>query len=264
MASSFRVYIDESGDEGFTFLPDGKGSSRWLVLSAVIYRAEKDLASVAALNEARKVLGWDAKKTFHFTEMKHDQRMVLLQKICTTPFRKVSVLSYKPHIPDPETYQANKNLLYRYLTRLLLERISWLCRDTTIAGQGDGTADIVFSDRASMSYKLLRGYVDLLREQAATGGTVRIHWPVVRTEQIRAVAHAQLAGLQVADAIASSTYAAVRLNRYGMIEPAYSNQLRAHCYCHKGQRLGYGLKFVSRFDDLKKEMPQLSAAFGDW
>jgi len=40
MTSSFRVYIDESGDEGFTFLPDEQGSSRWLVLSALVFRRE--------------------------------------------------------------------------------------------------------------------------------------------------------------------------------------------------------------------------------
>lgn len=37
MTSSFRVYIDESGDEGFTFLPNEQGSSRWLVLSALVF-----------------------------------------------------------------------------------------------------------------------------------------------------------------------------------------------------------------------------------
>jgi hypothetical protein len=38
----FRVYIDESGDEGFKFDQPGKGSSRWFVLSAVVTREEND------------------------------------------------------------------------------------------------------------------------------------------------------------------------------------------------------------------------------
>lgn len=33
--SSFVVYIDESGVEGFIFKEDDSGSSRWLALSAV-------------------------------------------------------------------------------------------------------------------------------------------------------------------------------------------------------------------------------------
>lgn len=264
MTPSFVVYIDESGDEGFTFHPDGKGSSRWLVLSAVVYRISNATAPVQALKAARDVLGMDAKKAFHFSEMKHDQRVVLMHQIAQTSFRSVSVISYKPHIPDPETYQANKNMLYRYLTRLLLERVSWFCRDMRKTGEGDGTAEIVFSDRASMSYVLLRGYVDLLRQQAANGGPVKIYWPSIVTAQIRAVAHTQLAGLQIADAVASSTYSAIRLNRYGMAEPAYVAPLKGHVYRHKGQCQGYGLKFVSKFDQLKIEMPHLNAAFQNW
>ena len=36
MNSSFVVYVDESGDEGFVFNGDGSGSSRWFVLSAAV------------------------------------------------------------------------------------------------------------------------------------------------------------------------------------------------------------------------------------
>ena len=46
MAASFTVYIDESGDEGFVFHPNEKGSSRWLVLSAVVFRKGNDLDAV--------------------------------------------------------------------------------------------------------------------------------------------------------------------------------------------------------------------------
>lgn len=264
MNPSFVVYVDESGDEGFTFLPENKGSSRWLVLSAVVYRTSNVLASLQCLKQARAVLGMDPKKAFHFSEMKHDHRMVLMQHISQCAFRTVSVISYKPHIPDPETYQANKNLLYRYLTRLLIERVSWLCRDTLRPGEGDGSAEIVFSDRASMSYVLLRSYIELLRQQAAMSGQVKIHWPAIITDQIRAVAHSQLAGLQVADAVASSTYSAIRFNRYGMADPTYVAHIRGHAYRHKQSCWGYGLKFVSRYDKLKEEMPHLHAAFGNW
>lgn len=49
MAASFTAYIDESGDEGFIFLPGEKGSSRWLVLSAVVFRKSKDLEAVRVM-----------------------------------------------------------------------------------------------------------------------------------------------------------------------------------------------------------------------
>lgn len=40
---AYRVYVDESGDEGFVFKPDGSGSLRWLVLSALVVREENNL-----------------------------------------------------------------------------------------------------------------------------------------------------------------------------------------------------------------------------
>lgn len=264
MASSFIAYIDESGDEGFTFLPGGRGSSRWFILSAAVFRRTNDLKSVAALKAARSTLGWDAKKAFHFCEMKHEQRLVLLHNLASVPFRTISVLSHKPDIPDIERYQANKCLLYRYLTRLLIERISWLCRDNAVSREGDGTVELVFSDRAMMSYDDIRNYINLLRAQSEAGSSVNIHWPVVDLSKLRAVAHSQLAGLQVADAVATSTHYAVKLSRYNIADPSYLGMLRRHVYRHRGNHIGYGIKTLSPFAELQEKMPHVRAAFQDW
>lgn len=56
MTHSFVAYIDESGDEGFTFLEDGSGSSRWLVLSALVMRKENDHLVVDTARKARELL----------------------------------------------------------------------------------------------------------------------------------------------------------------------------------------------------------------
>jgi len=264
MPSSFIAYIDESGDEGFTFLDDGRGSSRWFVLSAAVYRRSSEQAAVLALKAARTTLGWAPKKAFHFCDMRHEHRRVLLHEITRTSFRTVSILSFKPDIPDVERYQANKWLLYRYLTRLLVERISWLCRDSFRPGEGDGTVDLVFSDRAAMSYDDIRTYIAYLKQQAGTDPAIKIHWPSINIASLRAVAHSQLACLQVADAIATSTHYAVKLSRFGIADPSYLALLRRHAYRHKGSFLGYGIKFLTPYDTLKEIMPHLDAAFENW
>jgi hypothetical protein len=51
MKSSFIAYVDESGDEGFVFNPDGSGSSRWFVLSAAVIRQSNDLQMVSCRRE---------------------------------------------------------------------------------------------------------------------------------------------------------------------------------------------------------------------
>ncbi len=50
--------------------------------------------------------------------------------------RTASVLVYRPLINEPEQFHKSKYQLYRYATRMLLERVSWLCRDQRRVGDG--------------------------------------------------------------------------------------------------------------------------------
>ena len=256
-AASFRVYVDESGDEGFVFKPNGAGSSRWLVLSAVVTRRENDLLVVKLMDEIRGLLGRQPRKELHFVKLGHAQRVPYARAIGKAQLRTVSVLIHKPSIHDPETFQAQKHQLYRYACRLLLERVSWLCRDHRINGVGDGRAEIVFSNRGQMSYDDLRSYLCKLRDVG--GGGVNIEWSVVDPVAIRSVQHSQLAGLQVADAVASSVFAAVNPNQFGDTEARYLLDLLPNCYRHEKKLLGYGLKFwPNDLSALKAENPQLA------
>ena len=254
---SFRVYIDESGEEGFVFHPDGTGSSRWLILSAVVTRQENDLQVVRLMEKVRQLLGRQPRQPLHFCKLGHPQRIVYAREIAQAQLRTASVLIHKPSIREPERFQSQKHLLYRYACRYLLERVSWLCRDHRKADAGDGRAEIIFSNRSQMSYDDLRNYLRKLCDDSNVL-TVNVDWSVVDPDFIRAVEHSQLAGLQVADAVASSLYAAINPNQYGDTEGRYAKLLLPTCYRHKGAVLGYGLKFwPGDFEALKKENPQL-------
>jgi len=65
---------------------------------------------------------------------------------------------------------------------------------------------------------------------------------VIDPERIRAVEHSKLAGLQVADAVASGFHFALKVNRYGETETGYLPHLKKSIYRHKGAAMGYGLK----------------------
>ncbi len=242
MTSSFTAYIDESGDEGFVFLPGEKGSSRWLVLSAVVFRKTKDLEAVRVMREVRTLLGKDPKKALHFREMKHEHRVPYVRALASAPIRTVSVLIHKPSITEPEKFQSEPFRLYRYATRLLVERVSWLCRDTRKDNEGDGSCELIFSNRSAMSYDDLRSYLSLLQDKP--GIDARIDWTAINPKHVRAVNHDQLAGLQMADAVASSLFFAVNLTQYSEVEDRYYKMLRPTIYRHpKSGELGYGLKF---------------------
>ena len=129
MKSSFIAYVDESGDEGFVFKADGSGSSSWFVLSATVIRRSNDQQMVSCLKEVRAVLQKEPKTPLHFVDLKHDMRVPYIRRVGELPMRTVSVLVYNPLIAEPEKFQNTKYLLYRYATRLLLERVSWLGRD---------------------------------------------------------------------------------------------------------------------------------------
>lgn len=256
---SFRVYIDESGDEGFVFKGKGKGSSRWLVLSAVVTRREHDAVAVELMDTVRKLLERPQRKQLHFVKLTHAQRIAYAREIGKARLRTVSVMIYKPSINDPEIFQAQKHQLYRYACRLLLERVSWLCRDARIRDQGDGTAEIIFSNRGQMSYDDLRSYLCRLRDNPR----VNIEWSVVDPARVRAIQHAQMAGLQVADAVASGAFAAVNPNQFGDTESRYLTELLPVAYRHERRLLGYGLKFwPGDFASLQTENPQLAGLVG--
>ncbi|MFP5357316.1 MAG: DUF3800 domain-containing protein [Gammaproteobacteria bacterium] len=256
-ASSFCAYVDESGDEGFVFKDNCAGSSRWLVLSAVVTRHEHDAVVVQLMDQVRQLLGRPPRQQLHFVKLSHAQRRAYAREIGKARIRTVSVLIHKPSIRDPETFQAQKHQLYRYACRLLLERVSWLCRDHRIKDRGDGGVETIFSNRGQMSYDDLRNYLTRLRDKPGVGG-VNIDWNAIKPERVRAVQHAQMAGLQVADAVASSAFAALNANQYGDIEPAYLLETRPVWYRHEGRILGYGLKFwPMELAELQKENPQL-------
>ena len=255
---SFRVYVDESGEEGFVFRPDGSGSSRWLILSAVVTRIESDRTVVELMRKVRSILGRGPKDALHFVKLSHAQRIPWVREIGQTSLRTISVLVHKPSINEPEKFQSQKHLLYRFASRMLLERVSWLCRDHRKEGAGDGRAEVIFSNRAQMSYEELREYVRRLKVESDPM-SVTIDWSAIDPDFIRPVEHSQLAGLQVADAVASSLFAATNPNAYGDTEDRYARLILPTVYRHKGTSFGYGLKFwPGDFETLKAQNPHLA------
>jgi hypothetical protein len=258
MKSSFIAYVDESGDEGFVFHPDGTGSSRWFVLSAAVIRRTNDLQMVSCLKAVRSLLGREPKSPLHFVDLKHEHRVPYIRRVGELPMRTISVLVYKPLIAEPEKFQNTKYLLYRYATRLLLERVSWLVKDKRTAGEGDGFAEVIFSNRSKMSYDEIRGYLShLLAQQKSGSSHVQIEPTAIDPARIRAVDHSQMAGLQVADAVASGLHFAVKINKFGEVEAGYLPHLKSTLYRHKASAAGYGLKlWPESFETLKAKAPE--------
>lgn len=240
MRHGFRVYIDESGDEGFKFETPGRGSSRWFVLSAVVTRDADDLEAVRLVERVRQRLNKAPREPLHFRKLKHEHRLPYVDEIARARLRAVNLVIHKPSIQEPERFTSEPHLLYRHATRYLLERVSWLCRGSRRAD--DETAEVIFSNRSCMSYDQMRDYLQRLKERTGEFD-VRIDWSVLDPRQIQARPHDSLMGLQIADAVASSFYMACELTPQGFNEPRYAQMLEPVVYRHRKQCLGYGLKF---------------------
>jgi len=253
MSATFVVYVDESGDEGFAF---GGGSSEWFVLSGVMVRKVHDLQTVKVVDVVRAQLGKPAKKQLHFRDLKHEQRLPWVDAIRRAELKTVSVLVHKPSLQEPEKFQERYRL-YFYGVRSLFERVSWYCRDhKTGHDPGDGSAEIVFSNRSGMGYEEMREYLRHLEARTGPLG-VRIEWQVIKPNQITAYPPGKRMGLQIADAVAGSFFYAVE-RRHGFTEDRYARMLKPVVYQREGRYLGYGIKFWPReVDDLIKSDERL-------
>jgi hypothetical protein len=233
MPAEFVAYIDESGDEGFNF---GGGSTEWFVLAAVIVEKATDLETVKLLDSVRATLGLAPKKGLHFRDLKHQQRLPYVAAIAGACLCGTAIFVHKPSLREQATFRA-PNRLYFYTARYLLERISWYCARQRPGPVGH--AEIIFSNRSSMSYSDMQDYFRLLRLKATS-----IDWSVIHPGEIGAYSPMRRMGLQIADAVATSFFYAVEPRMYGFTEPRYARMLKPIVYCTRGNYRSYGLKFV--------------------
>lgn len=248
MAHSFIAYVDESGDDGLpgVYRTAGHqgGSSNWLTISASLWRYTNSLEAVRWRNEIRDQLPPQARrKILHGMKLSHEQRVMACQIIAKKPIRSICVMANKPIIP--KNVYTQKNQLYFYMSRYLIERISWFCRDMRRdVPEGDGRVKVIFSRRGGLSYDGFRGYLTHLKNSDQEG--IQIHWNVIDIEGIEAVDHSSRAGLQIADLIAYCMTAGLEPNPYGNCELRYAKILRPTVYCHHGNYLSYGVKLVPK------------------
>ena len=231
--ASFCVYVDESGDEGFRF---EKGSPEWFVLSGVVTTKSEDHGILKMLDNVRVLLNKLPKKHLHFVDLKHEQRVAYVDAIAKSGLTTITIMFYKPAME--ESAFSGRNIMYSYAARFLLERFSWFCRDHADQGVGDGSAEIYFSNRSNLTSEALDTYVNKLKIDE----TVNIEWNRIREDQMNLRSARDMAGLQVADAVASSFFAAINKNRYGFMEDRYVRIIKPTVYCHMGKYLKYGVK----------------------
>lgn len=265
MTHSYLAFIDESGDDGtqnFRKIGGGGGASRWFIITACIYRASRDSDAVGWRDEIKSTCGKkNQDRAIHFAEFDHNQKRAACQLLPRRPIRFISAITRKD-VTAAEVF-TEKNRLYFYLTRYVIERLSWFARDMRQeVREGDGRVQITFSRRGGMSYPGFKEYLDRLKTKKSE--EVAIHWPVIDIEGIRAESHSARAGLQLADCGARAVAEAVEPDRFGNVEGAYLKLLKPALYHSRdGNYLSYGLKFLPNIEGAQLDAKQ-KEAFNDF
>lgn len=232
MSYTHVAYVDEAGDEGFGKLrnpnADG-GQSQWLLLGALVVRADADRQLPAWRNAILARFPERQTRDLHFRKLNHDQKVVVCQEIAARDVYTCVTLSNKATIPGSrwEAQFKKPGYLYNYLTRWLLERVTtFVAADARANNVDNPRLKVVFSRRHNTDYQAMNDYMILMRDGRERLPAVRsINWNVFNPEDIVVENHSLWAGLQLADVVTSAVFSAVERNRFGNLEQRYATIL---------------------------------------
>lgn len=237
---SFQICVDESGDQGFRF--DSDGCSHWLVVSGVVSLSHSTPKLTELVKNIKADIGWTRNRALHFKDVKgEDKRRLVIERISERHklLRAVTVMVNKTCLASPEAFSGENRLLF-YATRFLLERASWLCKNSREFAQrqhGDGTAKVIFSNMGEVSRHQICEYFKRLQQQDTA-----IDWEVICASRFETLSPGMHAGLQIADCVASGFYCAEH-HRKKSHTREWAEKLKPIVYrSPRGRYMGYGLK----------------------
>jgi hypothetical protein len=276
MPIRFVVYIDEAGDPGVRSVKpiNPAGASEWLILAGFLVRIENDRQCISW---AREIIGKfrNAQSTIlHFRNLLDVKKRIACEIVAQKPCRFFIVASNKKNIAGYRNLRiqdGNKNWLYWWLSRLLLERVTEFCE---ARAQRDGMRDarlrIIFSRRGRLRYSEFDKYFRRIRGQSYAGalhvsqGDLR--WDLIDFEEVRVFDHDERAGLQLADIGASAFFQALERNRPADCIPDYAYLLKPVVARRNrwSKAFGFGLKTMpdTHMMGLSTQQQQIFEQFG--
>lgn len=253
---TFVAYFDECGEEGFGKLrtfPE-KGNSEWFVLGAALSYGKNSAETIKQRYQLfRETHSKQEKWSFHFVDAKHDERVGFIHHMAEAPYICMSVAVHKPSINQTDIF-SKTYFLYFYAARLLLERITWYCRDNQPKDSTKkSTVGLIFSERRGLKEENIREYLEILKSKEIEKDPYAelkhhsIEWDYIDPKFMEVKPSETYIGLQMADAVASSVGRALELSRFGFTEPRYLKRLRPILYKPTGTYFSYGVKIFPKF-----------------
>ncbi|HEV2087016.1 MAG TPA: DUF3800 domain-containing protein [Cryptosporangiaceae bacterium] len=238
-----HAFIDEAGQRSRS-----PRSSDHFVMSAVVVPDNHLATSSALLSQLRSDLGRNVNHVLHWRNLKHAERVHIARQLGEQSWLQISNVVVCKRALTGAT--LNDDQAYLYTFRFLLERLSWLARDTN----------------HMLSYTLahvVRFKIGKLRQYEAnlrlTPGC-QIAWQVIDGPGGHLDQPSRIEQLQLADAAASATWAAFERDKFGNTERRYLELLAPRLYRRGDSPLtSYGLKLHPYTADVRAAYPWVAA-----
>lgn len=227
MSQDCTIYIDEAGDLGI-----GRGT-QWFVLSAVIVNVDDEPEVRNIITSIKQRLNIHE---IHFRNLRSfDQKSYVVDELANGKFELINVIIDTSQLNIRCNYPSDNPSIvtYNFACRLLIERVSWLLRDTERIGK------IILSSRGTNRDKELIDYINnkLLNFE---NNEIANRFTNIQSKQANSWDM-----LQLADVCATSMFYRFEPNQYGFITPCYSFRLKKKLYQYNGHIEKYGVKYYA-------------------
>jgi hypothetical protein len=199
---------------------------------AVVCRTTKGESPISeAFNSAGAEGRLSHKRLPKFSDAKNrNHKLLYLKHLAASRMRHTAVICHKQSFHKDKLLTENGSL-YRFASQLILERISWICRDAHKRDPShDGRAAIVFSERKNLDYRRFQAYAKSIRSGESKYSS-NAAWDHLDLDAIKARPHKKnYDGLLAADYVASAYGQALEYNPYGFTDDAYARVLARSAY----------------------------------
>ncbi|NUB13696.1 DUF3800 domain-containing protein [Azospirillum brasilense] len=275
MTVGFVAYIDEAGDDGLkcVYPFHENGSSEWFIVSCLLVRAENDHLMLDTVKDIVSQFKNSQRKDIHYRDLIPAKKKIACEAIAQAKIRSFVVMSNKKNMQNycnerirgrPEFEAGDKNYLYWWVVRCLLERVTEECERRSLSDNDEAkTLRIIFSRRGGMNYPHFRDYLVKLNGQSVSGALFNkfgdLRWSVIDHKEIFAYDHKSRAGLQLADVVASAFYQAVASTPKRECDPQFARLLK-NTVAYRIKTGDFGDRFRLRFGYGVKLLPSIKAA----
>lgn len=268
----YIAYIDEAGDDGIKSRNDGGSlSSQWMVMAAVVIKAEREHQVVEWVKNIVKNIGQHQISHLHFRNLNDNKKRAICLEIARLDLRIFVVLSHKRNMLGYRNLNAQKSMInktaffYCWMSRLLLETVTAYCGRRTKTHYNEvRSLRIEFSDRGGVNLEGIKNYYMYLREQSKLGimynDAFDLDWSVFDENELYFYPNKMRAGLQLADIAASAFFSGLEpIRKDGSTKPEFAKLLEPRiAMTAKGKKYGFGVRTMPRWiPDLPPEQAEL-------